>query len=456
MLTARELPTDTMLPHLAQALDEAAMGEIFGDAVRMHGVQVENCSAERIKYRPRRNCSLSYRLQLRDTATNRLFEQRVAARLCSGDDALRRSERAREAILSASAAGPALRLIPALDMLTWWWPNDPKLAAPRVLSDARALREQVLPEVVAALSAGRGKLAGYQLEIAQYVPEHRVCARVALSWFADGHHVRETVYAKASREPGGAVAHAILRDLQAGAAWRAGRLRTPRALLWQPAFDLHWQQALPGCALQELPLAEAQRLAVPLGEQLAALHGAGVQTSRVLTPQVMHARLNDVLAVLEPVLPAARGELRQIAAYLAAGVDEMAGLPQATLHGDLHARNILVDGGQLGVIDLDGLRRGPVVLELGAWVADSMYRALLDGAPPRRDSPAWQALLDAYAGAGGLMPQPRHLAWAVVWNLLCQRAWRCVINLKPGRFVLAPRLVDLAHEMAGTRQLEAA
>jgi hypothetical protein len=447
---------DLALPHLAQALDVVAMGEVFGDAVRMHGAHVESCRAEHIKYRPSRNCSLAYRLQLRDTATNRVFEQRVVARLCSSDDAVRRAARASAVVLAASPAGPALRLFPALDMLTWWWPNDPKLAAPRVLADARALRELVLPEVVAALSAGRGTLADYHVEIAQYVPEHRLCARVDLYWHDHGEQVTQTVYAKASREPDGAAAHAILRDLQASEAWRGGRLRTPRAVLWQPRFDLQWQQAVPGHALQDLSLAEAERLAVPLGTQLAALHGTAVQISRTLTPQSARTRLVEACEILACVLPGSRGTLQRTVAILSTWLDGLAGAPAVTLHGDLHPRNILVDGGQLAFIDLDGLQRGPAVLELGGWIAGSMYRALLDDAAPTRESAAWQALLDAYAGAGGAMPGPHDLALTTAWNLLCERAWRCVVNLKPGRFAIAPRLIELASEVASKHSLETA
>jgi len=456
MNRVHELPRDRALPHLARALDEAAMAEVFADAVRMHGAQIESCRIERIKYRPLRNCTLSYRLQLRDTAANRVFEQRVAARLCSDGDAARRAAQAGKAKALPSLAGPALRLLPALDMLTWWWPNDPKLAAPGVLADARLLREHVLPELVAALSAGRGTLVDHQLEIVQYVPEHRLCARVDLRWRAGGDLMEQRVYAKASREPDGATANAILRALQSSPAWRARQLRTPRPLLWQPAFGLHWQQALPGCALLDLAPAAAARLAAPLGAQLAALHGSPVAVARELTPQLLRARLTEVTKVLGDVLPGSRGALQRAAACLSEGLFGLAGVPAATLHGDLHPRNILADGGQLALIDLDGVRRGPALLELGAWVADGMYRALLDDAAPARDGAAWQALLDGYADAGGTRPQLRMLAWATAWNLLCQRAWRCVVNLKPGRFAIAPRLIVLASEVAGMHRLEAA
>lgn len=450
-----QFPQDHALPHLAKALDESAMAQVFANAVRMHGIELDRCSVERIKYRPRRNCTLSYQLQLRDVAAGRAFGQHVTARLCSAGESVRRAERAGKARLMPTLAGPALRLLPALDMLTWWWPNDPKLMAPRVLADARLLREQVLPPVVAALSADRGRLAHYEIEIVQYVPEHRVCARVDLQWQSNGEWFRQTVYAKSSREPDSGAAHTLLAGLHASEACRAGHLRTPRALLWQPNFDLHWQQALPGRALLALAPADAARLARPLGRQLAALHRTPVATPRELTPQVLRARLIEVDDVLACVLPDSRSALHDTVAHLAAGLKELAGVPVVTLHGDLHGRNVLADGEQLGLIDLDGLRRGPAALELGAWIADDMYRALLEGTAPAHDRASWQALLEGYASAGGDVPAPEQLAWAVAWNLLCQRAWRCVVNLKPGRFAIAPRLIGLACEVAAMRSLEA-
>jgi aminoglycoside phosphotransferase (APT) family kinase protein len=454
MTALHALPQDRALPHLARALDEQAMAEVFADELRVHGTQLESCSIERIKYRPNRNCTLSYLLRLSDGAAGPVMEQRVTARLCSGGDSVRRVARASAASLQPSLAGPALRLLPTLDMLTWWWPNDAKLTAPHVLGNARVLREQVLPELVEVLSDGSGTLINHEIEIVQYVPEQRLTARVDLCWQAGGQRTLQRVYAKASREPDGATAHAILRTLQASPAWRAGHLRTPRALLWQPDFELHWQEGLPGQALLDLPAPQAAALAEQLGAQLAALHSIPVPVARTLTSDSLRERLVYVTSILGDALPGAQGDLQRAAVQLDHGMHWLAGAPAATLHGDLHPRNVLADGGQLAIIDLDGLHRGPAVLELGAWVADGIYRALLDGAAPMRDAPAWQALLEGYARGGGTLPASSVLAWAVAWNLLTQRAWRCVVNLKPGRFAIAPRLIELAAAVAGARSLK--
>jgi len=456
MSALRGLPQDPALPQLAYALDEAAMSDAFGDLLRGNGARLEGCRIEHIKYRPSRYCALSYRLCLRDGATGAAFEQRVAARLCRRGDAARRATQAAGTALQFSLAGPALRLLPALNMLTWWWPNDARLAAPRVLADARAVHERVLPELVARLSDGLGTLVNHKLEIARYVPEDRLCAWVDLCWRVDGQIVNRRVFAKAGHEPDGATAHAILRTLQASPAWRAGRLCTPRALLWQPACGLHWQEGLPGRALLELPQAAVARLAAPLGAQLSALHGTPVAAARDLALKALHARLLKVCEVLGEALPGSRSALRRLSRSLSAGVGRLAGQPFATLHGDLHPGNVLVDGEQLALIDFDDLQRGPAVLELGAWLSEGIYRALLEGAAPMRDSAAWQALLDGYVEAGGTRPPPQALAWATAWNLVNQRAWRCVGNLKPGRLAIAPQLIALAEAIADARSLEVA
>lgn len=450
------LPHDAALPHLAQALDAAAMARTLGAAITRPGLQVVHCEVERIKYRPQRNCSLSYRLQLQDTTTGQAVTQRVAARLCSAGDSARRFERASRSAPLASLAGPGVLHLGALDMVSWWWPNDAKLQAPAVLADTARLHGQVLPPLVDALSSGRGVLVDQALHIAQYVPEHRLCARVDLRWREGNQTVARSVYAKASREPDAATAHGYLRSLQASPAWQAGQLCTPQALLCQPEADLHWQQALPGQALLDLPdpPAALRRHAPALGRQLAALHATPVATARTLDADGLRQALAEVVRLLADGLPAARATLLRTEAALARGLHHLAGEPPATLHGDLHPRNILVDGDRLSLIDLDGLRRGPALLELGAWVADSLYRTRLAGPAQRPDPAAWQALLDAYASAGGRRPPPAALAWATAWQLLVQRVWRCVVNLKPGRFGIAAGLVQLAAELAEGHRLE--
>jgi Phosphotransferase enzyme family len=453
MSTKVALPADAALPHLARALDADTMAPAFAEL--LHGRwRLLGCHVDRVKYRPGRNCTLSYELKLSD-AVGTLYTQRVAARLCSGD-AARRHARALAQSLRPSPAGPAVHLWPEMDLLTWWWPNDAKLAATRVLADRQTLQRDVLPPLVAVLSGGEGRLTDHRMAVAQYVPEHRVTARFDLTWREGTRTVQRTVYGKASMEPDDGTAHRYLAALQSGAAWQAGALRTPAALLWQPEFGLHWQAAVPGTPWMDLTPAHALSLSGSLGGQLAALHATPVVAERAMTQEMLAQRLHEVLDVLHRALPASRPMLDRAASSLEGGLRTWRALPPVTLHGDLHPGNVLVAEDRLALIDLDGLRRGPAVLELGSWQAEGIYRAVLEGAAPMRDRAQWTALLDGYAAAGGTRPAADALAWATAWNLLTQRAWRCVVNLKPGRLAIAPTLVAMAAELGAASTLETA
>jgi hypothetical protein len=447
------LPRDAVLPQLPLALDPAAMAQVFAEVLRPHGMRVDACHIERVKYRPGRNAVVGYRLSLHDGGFHAL-EQHVTARLC-GDRGAASFEGRSASALQPSRAGPSMRCLPALEMVTWWWPNDPKMRAPGTLTDPTFLREHLLPELMPALGADAADAAGVQaspVELVRYVPGQRLCARVDLRWHSGAEVHERRVYCKAQRNDG-RVGHAVLEQVQASQAWREGRLHTPRAYLWHAASETSWQEGLPGQALLDAAPQLQLACAPGIGAQLAALHATPMVAPAEVSAAGMRQELAEVVRVLSPVLGAAG--LNETAQALLDHWPALAdGGAANTLHGDFHGRNILVEdrpGAQPALIDLDCLCRGPGVLELGSWIADAIYRALVAGDAPDRGRPVWRAFIDGYVAAGGHRPSPAELAWSVGWNLLMQRARRCVIKLKVGRFELAPRLVQLAREMASAR-----
>ncbi len=448
-MTTVTIPNDRALPQLATALDASAMADIFAGELRLHGaLRVDGCRIDRVKYRPQRNCTVSYVLSLLDDAHGRVFEQRVAGRFFSGGESARRFTKASTPRVRPSAAGPTLSHRPSLDMLAHWLPNDARIAAMAVLDDDVQLRTRWLPEVVAAVSGGEGRLIHHHAEIVQYVPENRVCACVELE-FAVGAEMRTTtVYAKADARARGATTHAAMCALSECAAQRTGCLHTASSILWQADAGLHWQAAVVGQPLLDLHSQVSPTMAARVGAQLAALHA----TPLLMHPPCDFAALAEaprrVAALLMNVEHTWEPLLAQVVSALARGLSKLAACPQVTLHGDLHPRNILVDGERLVFIDLDSMVRGPAVLELGAWVADMQYRALLAGAHPASSEPSWRAFLNAYADASGARDAAAALLeWSIAYNLFCKRAYRAVSNLKPGRFEMLPQLLALAASM---------
>lgn len=450
------LPQDPALPQLAQALDAAAMAAVFQAA--LHGMQVLGCEIDRVKYRPGRNCSVSYRLSLQEAQSGHRFEQGVAARFCSGGDSARRHHQAHKRAWVASAAGPALLHHPALDMLAFWLPNDPKLAALRLLHDDEALRHHCLNDVAAALAGPGARLVNHHTTLVQVVPELRACACVELRLKRESgaHITTHTLYAKTDIERSGATAHAVMQALHSSAAQAGGHLRTPQPLLWQEAAAMHWQLAVPGRALQDVDPQLGPASSALVGRQLAALHATPIPATTRVDAAALRTQQAAAAELLARVWPSWRHRLQRLASRLAAGAAGLDREATSTLHGDLHPRNILVDGTQHAFIDLDSVRRGPAVIDLGAWVADGFYRAVIEGVEPQRAFLSLQHFLQAYADAAGRDQDGRLLAWSTAHHLLCQRAVRCVANLKPGRFAAVPTLLALAEAIAATGRIDAA
>jgi Phosphotransferase enzyme family len=429
------------------------MAEVFAGA--LHGPVLEACAVDRIKYRPRRTCSVSYRLQLRD-AERGIFEQRVSARFCAGGDARRRHAKALDAGgHRVSPAGPALQHVAGLDMLAWWLPNDPQLQGLHLLCDPQGLRAALDAKAWQALGVDADALPGLRSTLVQVVPERRACARVdVMSVSNDGEEPPLSFYVKCHADMRGALTHARMRALSASPAQRDGALCTPRSLLWLPQHGLHWQQALAGVPLQQLDIGASPLRAAGLGTALAALHGTPVPwgDDAQLAPAGLCALADESARVLASVDVNWSPLLQRVVAALRVGSDSLSASPLSTLHGDLHPNNVLVSvdrpAAQPGFIDLDSLRCGPAALELGGWLADAAYRAVLAGRSPDGAWAACEAFLEGYQAYGGVLPQAEALAWGAAHQLLCRRAYGAVVNLKPGRLAGVERLLESAARVA--------
>jgi aminoglycoside phosphotransferase (APT) family kinase protein len=148
--------------------------------------------------------------------------------------------------------------------------------------------------------------------------------------------------------------------------------------------------------------------------------------------------------------------LARLARHLNRGAAALAGHAPATLHGDLHPGNILIDGSDLAFIDLDSVQIGPAVFELGGWIAYLLYSALLDAAPLRSAAASCHAFVAAYSSASSQAVDPALLAWSTAHHLLCRRACGGLATLKPGRFAAVPALLALAETIAQAGTIDAA
>ena len=100
------------------------------------------------------------------------------------------------------------------------------------------------------------------------------------------------------------------------------------------------------------------------------------------------------------------------------------------VHGDLHDKNVMVSGGRVSLLDLDGIRAGDPAEDVGNLVAHFVLRALQHRRSPESGRRLAGAFAGAYRRAGGDVPTEALVAGAArsLFRLACvyrfRRRWQ--------------------------------
>jgi hypothetical protein len=463
MIAVNEGPPDKALPHLATALDVAAMRTIFEDTVlagtahdaeadqAKDQLQIRDCQIERIRYKPGENCLICYRLKICDRRTQVASEQFLCARMYETGGAASRFAKAQRQPLITPKFGRPLTHVPALDMVVWAFPNDRKLAGLPKLVDPTALGEQLQPLIAAGLGR-EWRIRNLTHDLAHYNPEHTCMVRVQLQLqHGDtGEKQNLVVYGKTYYNDQGAETYQFMRELWDSEARRSGRLRIAQPLGYHPQLKTLWQLGLPGETLleQNADRACSPDLLCRAAGTLAALHQTPVSRARSSPLNEWVGRLEEMRHWLPRVRPACASHLNGLVDRLVDQAGCLGTQPIATLHGDLHLQNFFVDGGQVALIDLDNLHRGSPWQDVGSFVAGLFYLGLLTKAP----DPATHEIIDvfcqAYAQSIPWDVSTAALNWYTAAALINERAFRSVSRLKAGRLDILDDLIELATQVS--------
>lgn len=162
-----------------------------------------------------------------------------------------------------------------------------------------------------------------------------------------------------------------------------------------------------------------------VGKLLAPLHGAPSETRDVSPPSRSDAHALLERAGLEcPPAPTSYGEERA-----------------CWVHGDLHPDQVLFTQGGARLLDLDELRPGDPLEDLGSWIADH-----LTDQPGTPLEDAEGPLLEGYLAAGGKTPDPARLR-EMVATCMVERAAATLRRLERDAVERAGGLVARAKEL---------
>lgn len=257
-----------------------------------------------------------------------------------------------------------------------------------------------------------------------------------------------TLFGKAYYNDDGAESYRLMNLLWA-AAYPGLRIAEP--LAYNAESRILWQKGLPGRTLLSYPLgsAAATKLLQEAAQAVALLHQSALPCTRQSRLADWLTQLESIQQLLQEVHPASREIVARLITTLQQQAPTVDLAPAATLHGDLHLQNFLVDesapvGQRLALIDLDNLSTGSPWRDLGSFCAGLYYRGLVEALPLSLIRQAIDAFCAAYATVAPWPLDKRALAWYTATALLNERAFRSVSRMKQGRFDLLDDLIGLA------------
>ncbi|MEQ1880543.1 MAG: phosphotransferase [Burkholderiales bacterium] len=454
----RMIPYDSALPPLALTLDASNMSREFSallsrvSTLRARQWRVDSCDIIRVKYRPGRNAVIGYRLTLVDAKSGATREQFLCGGLYGAIEARSRFEAARQVSQIADDVFPAVSLIDALGMVLRAFPHDRKLGSLPVLGDLRRLHGEILPGIVEQRWGSGWKIANISSRIVSYFPEHSCTVRLDLQLEHLGSEAANCwgIYGKTRYNDSGIETVKVMRDLWECRAHGRGEFGLARPLSYQSEHRLLWQEAVEGETLDTH--LDRQVLDCPLlakvGSAVAAFQASAITAPRALSLKDMIADLDETVRLLTLVQGRTPSRVRAVVERLKTSSSKLARTPPATLHGDLHSKNILVSGDRVVLIDLDRVSTGPALSELGGLAAEILYRSLLRKTAPEEHQPLVDALIQGYRSAVPWATPSCDVRWFTAAALLRERVFRCLTSLKPGRVEIIDELVRLADQLS--------
>jgi Ser/Thr protein kinase RdoA (MazF antagonist) len=356
-------PPDRALPALGVALSAPDMRQIVGSKLG-DGVIVRACDPCYVRYKPATSCIVQYRLELEDGDSGRVHDTIAHAKLFAGRRAERVWSRGSAQELAATAGTDAVRAahLPELGAVLQLYPVD--LSLPALAFVASPAGRRVLEQLAADGNGTR------QPELLRYKPGRKALLRFG------------SVYAKLHAHEGGRLIE------RAGRTLRAGGVPAAAAFAYLPTLRLLAHQEAPGRPLRALRGGSEFEPGVAVaGAALARLHAAepvsGLPGHGWAQEAAGLAASASAVGVLRPALAA------EAAALAERIVQALGRLPPSsrTLHGDFYDDQVLVAGDAAVLIDLDGIRLGHPLLDVGNFLAhltvrdedDAVRDAFLDG-----------------------------------------------------------------------------
>jgi Phosphotransferase enzyme family len=315
----------------------------------------------------------------------------------------------------------------------WLFPGDPQLpAVQRVLAESHSAHTAQPDEPLGDAPTWR---------LLSYLPGERCVLQIALPGQQD------TLIGKIERAADVATRHKAAAQLWA---WGGRSFQMPRPLGYDSDTGVRWEAFVSGRRLGDLvDQPELPEVIDGVLSALVNLHQAPVSGLKASGPADVLQRIRRKTM---PRIEYALGELaprsHALIDQLTISLDQIAGAPMHTIHGDLHAANVLVGSDGPTFIDLDSLVYGDAAYDLALLGSRLLLIALVEELPLAPIARLVASIPVRYEQAGGSPIEAARYAWYMAALLLGRQIKTCVRHWVPGVAHYSARLLTWAESLA--------
>jgi len=377
--TSDLIQRDSGIPGLGLMLDPARL--LAGLQGQLDISKVDDIQLNYLRYKPGMNCLARYELRVQGQTIHAYAKSH-------GRDAASKLDKAMERPVVDSILGPGRVVLESELIVFSTFPNDAKLPSLQRLGET-AYRQHLFRRVFDEDSEWQGcELAN----VLNYKPERRYVVRLKRE---DG----ASALAKFYTDSGFGKARIISRRMSSDS---NGNRQYPEIIGHSKKHAVIVYRWWPGDSLRGLD--SDGKLSMPdvaeTARVLAEFHASGPADLLAADPSRRAERLSALAEQAGFLLP----HLRQRALSVAQGLIKwLDGQPLVNhpVHGDFYDKQVIVDSGNVRLIDLDGARLDNSLIDLGNYVAHLERHAVNDGKDGSQIEMHKQALLTAYGQSAG-------------------------------------------------------
>jgi len=423
MTVAPHTLPDPKLPHLAEAIDAAAMAQRFANthqaALTQLHAQVEHCAIERVQYRRERRCRVLYRLDLRDVNGNKV-EQWFHGKLVRSGQAQREYEKALAAENLQNGVWQPVTLWTDLEMVMWTFPNDPRMPQLVKAADSQRIRAHLNANLKVWKLSRAWHCSEVAVERVKYMPGKRCVMRCHAHLASSFGESRELCFY--SKSYSDAMSHYHFNMLTKVHRQLGHVVNIPRPLLHWDETNTFWQEPWEGRPLLDM-LAEYdwEELFPRLGRVLANLHESrcgGLLKFEALEHGFDSAQ--EDAESLRRLLPEQNEFFARTLGALSAAKERLARTQALAvpIHGAIRVEQIVARGQEVALVDFDAMAQGDPLYDVAEFIASLQYLAFTRALAPERLAQAAALFRASYERHTQRPLAPQRLAWYAVVSLL--------------------------------------